>query len=246
MPLSTRMRMAAAGAAGGGGPQLPDLPGLILALEADNGEVYEATSDPAENGDQVDTWVDTANSVTATGVGTISKPLYQTGIVNGLPAIYGSGSWQHGAFTFSSAPTLTAFSAYLAVRADSGAFSLLRYLAGNASGTAGIGFNTSAMLEARFDSGAAPSFSDALSTNVWVIISLIYDGTDLSMFVDGVEDSASPNSIPGETFTLSATTRYNETTTRWAGHIAAYYWYDEAHDATDRQAMEAYLAEKYQ
>lgn len=246
MPLSTRMRMAAAGAAGGGGPQLPDLPGLILALEADNGEVYEATSDPAENGDQVDTWVDTVNSVTATGIGTITKPLYQTGIVNGLPAIYGSGSWQHGAFTFSSAPTLTAFSAYFAVRADSGAFSGERWLAGDPTAGCGVGIDTSALLSCRFNSGATPGFTDALSTNVWVIISLIYDGTDVSLFVDGVEDSGSPQTQAGESFTIGSTTRQGDTVRRWAGHIGAYYWYDEAHDTTDRQAMEVYLAEKYQ
>lgn len=246
MPLATRMRMAAAGAPTGGGSGLPALPGLILALEADNGAVYVAAGDPAENGDQVDSWVDTANSVTATGAGIISRPLYQTGVVNGLPAIYGSGDWQNGAFVFDIAPGLTAFSAYIVVRANSGAFASTRYIAGNASGTAGIGYSPLATLEVRFNSGAAISFDDALSTDVWVVLSIIYDGADVFYFVDGVADSASPNNIPGETFTLSATTRFNETTTRWAGHIAAYYWYDEAHDATDRQAMEAHLAEKYQ
>lgn len=212
--------------------------GLRLWLRADAAGNYG-------QGDPVDRWLDrSGNGNDATQATAGLQPTFQTGVINGLPAVRFDGLDD----------ILTISGAGLGI---SGAFSfLLVYRSSNSAADAGVfGNGIDAHAQVTHDvasfiyhyvgSGGNTIFW-ARGTGVWTVDVFVWDGTlganGLRDWAEGVLKGQRTSSVqPSSTadYQLGLATSY------WGGDIAEVIVYNRALSDDERKRLERYLGRKY-
>jgi len=243
MPLTIGPRRAVL--LGGGAFTPTSIAGLVLWLKAD---AITGLTD----GSDVVTWPDSSGGG-RTVSGSATRPVYKTGIVNGLPVVRFPGSNQRftiGSPSFVSLDEMTIVMVYYydqAIGFNRGLISLTnasyRISVLGRQNPSGVQMDVT-----QVSPSAGYSESQALNANVWAIVTMRMSmlGNDVRAFVNGTSASGTAptfiSSGAGGTFYLG----YSSTeATYFPGDIAEMLVYSNAVSANSRVLIERYLSTKY-
>jgi hypothetical protein len=205
---------------------------------------YKADSLSLSNDDPVTSWNDSSgNGYTAT---TATGPTYKTNIQNSLPALLFDGTDdQLGSNLPADQKPFTLFAAVMSNN-NSGDRTIL---GGNASGSRQYRSDATGERSQLLSSGVSllgQSDLSATTTNTWVYVGATYSATGAFVFYRNGADfgGSGTNDV---TFTAGRTTQIGASSNgeRWKGYIGEILQYDSVLSTPDREAVEAYLADKW-
>lgn len=214
----------------------------------------------ASEGQRVLTWHDinpqSFNKNDAIQSSSSSAPIFSETLANGLPALNcGTGSYY--VWTSSSNPIMTIrkkFTFFVVSKSTSTAASVKSVIRhGSGTGHGGWGYKKSSG-NLRFiefyaissPSVAGTSITGGSSTTNWEIAAGVFDGTNISLYINGTADPLTPSTatLPPTDHTAGYIVNVCGSD-GWSGYVAEVIIFGEDISDDDRKEVEKYLGKKY-
>jgi hypothetical protein len=225
---------------GAAAPAAPQAPQTNLVWHLDAGAIVGLSDN-----DPVGSWPDSSPAEVACTASGAARPTYKTNVINGLPAVLfnGTANWMlNSSWTDLTQPNTT----YVLMLGDTdgnrqvcdGKFSGKRH----AFATTGLDPDWRARVYAGSLYDDVADAND-FPLNTWIIYSHLWNTASSEMYKDGV--SLNTGNCGSHQMGQVRLGTFDESSAWWSGYIANFLVYNEAHDATERADVVAYLNTLY-
>ena len=235
----------------GGGSWLPNsLSGLQLWLDgSDKTTLFQdsaKTTPVTADGDVVGAWADkSGNGNDVLQATTANKPLYKTGIKNGLSALLldGTNDWLQGAFTQLSQPYNVIAVAQLDATVVNNNTST-HIIDGNDAVNRAILFQRSTPTPDSWAFNAGTSIDNGNSDSNWNLWYVLFNGASSDLRINGASvaaGDAGAQNLDG----ITIGSKNDGTSNYWKGYINELLIYDPSLSTANRTLLEAYINSKW-